>query len=204
MCTTNIFIFVVSRWPRRPRNRKHARAGSKIWNRGAFSAHVGVSRPTRSARIPTRFIRTIFAPACTRRAAKHSTRSGNALFDPTLAGAIAIMAVVKKLAQESAPNQSARGIDRRAESIGALNHGVNILKSRRRVWNLRRGRRRAIGLPVSAASRDDRLQALPQLTPPERLGQAVLDTEVLDLVLPKDESRLNDDGRRDAGRAQLV
>ncbi len=103
-----------------------------------------------------------------------------------------------------ARNQSARGINRRAESIGALNRGLNILKSRRRVWNLRRGRPHAIALPVSVASRNDRLQAVPQLTPPERLGQAVLDTEILDLVLPKDESRLNDDGRRDAERAQLV
>ncbi len=188
MCVTNIFIFVVSRWPRRLRHRKHARAGSWIWNRGAFTAHVGDSRPTRSVRIPTRFIRTIFAPTCTRRAAMYSTRGGNASFDPTLAGAIAIMVVVKKIGAR----------------IGARNHGMNILKSRRRVCTLRRNRPRAIGLPVTAASRNDRLQALPQLTPPERLGQAVLDTETLDFVLPKDESRLNDDGRRDAGRAQLV
>ncbi len=88
--------------------------------------------------------------------------------------------------------------------IDARNHGMNILKSRRGVWNLRRGRPRAIALPVSAASRNDRLQAVPQLTPPKRLGQAVFDTEIPDLVLPKDESRLNDDGRRDAERAQLV
>ena len=103
-----------------------------------------------------------------------------------------------------ARNQSLRGINRCVESIGAQNRGMNILKLRRRVWNLRRGRPRAIALPVSVASRNDRLQAVPQLTPPERLGQAVLDTEILDLVLPKDESRLNDDGRRDAERAQLV
>ncbi len=88
--------------------------------------------------------------------------------------------------------------------IGARNHGINLLKSRRRVCNLRRSRPRTIALPVTAASRNNRLQALPQLTPPERLGQAIFDTETLDFVLPKDESRLNDDGRRDAGRAQLV
>ena len=84
----------------------------------------------------------------------YSTRGGNASFDPTLVGAIAVMAVVKKI----------------GAGIGARNHGVNILKSRRRVWNLRRGRPRAIGLTVTAASRNDRLQALPQLTSPERLG----------------------------------
>jgi hypothetical protein len=32
----------------------------------------------------------------------YSTRSGNAPFDPALAGTIAIMAVVKKMARESA------------------------------------------------------------------------------------------------------
>ncbi len=118
----------------------------------------------------------------------YSTRGGNASFDPTLAGAIAIMAVAEKF----------------GAGIGARNHGMSILKSRRRVWNLRRHRPRAIGLPVTAASRNNRLQALPQLTPSKRLGQAVLDTETLDLVLPEDESRLNDDGCCDAGRAQLV
>ena len=80
---------------------------------------------------------------------------------------------------------------------------MNIWKSRQRVGTCAAAAR-AIGLPVTAASWNDRLQTLPQLTPPERLGQAVLDTETLDFILPKDESRLNDDGRRDAGRAQPV
>ena len=41
------------------------------------------------------------ARPCTRRAAMCSTRSGNASFDPALAGTIAIMAVVKKMARKS-------------------------------------------------------------------------------------------------------
>ena len=45
--------------------------------------------------------------------------------------------------------------------IGARNYGMNIWKSRRRVGNFRRGRTRAIGLPATAASRNDRLQTLP-------------------------------------------
>ena len=188
MRAKNIFIFVVSRWPWRPRHRKRAWTGGKMWNRGAFTTRVGVSRPTRPARIPARLVRTLLAPTRTRRAATYSTHGRNASSDPTLAGAIAIMAMAKNF----------------GAGINAWNHGMNIWKSRRRVWYLCRGPTRAIGLPVTAASRKDRPQTLPQLTPPERFGQAVLDTETLDLVLPKDESRLNDDGRRDAGRAQPV
>ncbi len=75
---------------------------SGVPHRGAFTAHVGVSRSTRPTRIPAQLVRTLFSPKCTRRAAMYSTRSGNASFDPTLAGAIAIVAVVKKLARESA------------------------------------------------------------------------------------------------------
>ncbi len=160
MCATNIFIFVVSRWPRRPRHRKHASTGSGIWNRGAFSAvsesHVGQDPREFQRGLSGRssHLHVLDARPCTRRAAMYSTRGGNASFDPTLAGAIAIMAVAEKF----------------GAGIGARNHSINILKSRRRVWSLRRHRPRAIGLPVTAASRNDRLQALPQLTSPERLG----------------------------------
>ncbi len=120
MCAVNNFMVVVSRWLRRPRHVTHARAESKIWNRGcayrprpSFTFHKA---PTNSRAVcPSALRNYIYSKrgACIRRAAK--THRPIQPFQ-----AIAIIAVARELARRSAPGVTVMRILKWYRRVGTL------------------------------------------------------------------------------------